>query len=207
MSDTEQHWNSIYQAKATEQFSWFQDTPNCSLDMVKRLNLSPNAAIIDVGSGDSLLADHLIADGYEDLTLVDISNVAIKRSKLRLHKFQERITWVTEDILYYSGPKKFALWHDRAAFHFLITKQEKTQYVKQLKQHLLAGAHIILATFAIDGAKKCSGLPIEQYNELKLTETLGPEFQLVSTLSHSHKTPTGAIQRFMYFTLQYISSK
>lgn len=199
--DRKAHWQKVYGGKEPSDLSWFQAEPSLSLELISNCGLSLSDPIIDVGGGASVLIDRLIHRGYSRLTVLDISAAALKNSKRRLGVDSDRVEWIESDITAYEPREQFALWHDRAVFHFLTDPNDRKNYVAALKQALRSGGHLILASFATGGPEKCSGLPIVQYDSRKLMAELGPGFRLVEERAESHVTPAQRIQAFAYFRL------
>lgn len=200
----EQHWQSIYHQKEPIQVSWYQPYPSMSMEMIRSTKASPNASIIDVGGGSSLFVDALLYSEYKDVSVLDISSAALEHSKQRLGSRASQVQWLTSDVLQFEPPKIYDVWHDRAVFHFLIHPEDSERYIQLLKKALRSQGHFILATFATDGPNKCSGFPVEQYDEDKIQRVLGPDFQWMQTKQESHVTPSGVEQKFIYFHFQYI---
>ena len=191
------HWENIYTTKQPNEVSWTQDVPSTSLDFIRKFQPNKYASIIDVGGGDSKLVDFLLADGYTDITVLDISQAAISRAKNRLGDKADKVTWIVNDILDFIPSKKYDLWHDRAAFHFLTDSLAVDRYTDTVTKAV--NGMVIIGTFSTDGPLKCSGLPIKQYSE----ETLGKQFSAVgfeklSCRQVNHTTPSGAIQNFIF---------
>lgn len=199
--DRKAHWQKIYAEKTPSDLSWFQAEPTISLELIKNCDLGFSDPIIDVGGGASVLVDHLIRRGYTRLAVLDISAAALAASRRRLGVDAERVEWIEADVTAYEPREQFALWHDRAVFHFLTDSNDRRSYVATLKKALRPGGHLIVASFAIGGPEKCSGLPIVQYDSHKLLSVLGREFRLVEERAESHVTPAQRIQEFAYFHL------
>jgi SAM-dependent methyltransferase len=199
------HWESIYTTKRPASLSWFQPHPKRSLDLIERTGLPMNAKIMDVGGGDSLLVDELVARGYNDITVLDLSRAAIERARHRVGEAAAgRVTWLEGDILEADLPREeFDIWHDRAVFHFLITGTERESYIQRVRSSVRPGGHVIVATFAEDGPTRCSGLPVERYSATELHDTFGSDFQLVGSEREIHHTPTGVEQSFTYCWCRY----
>lgn len=193
--DFKNHWENVYQNKTTQQVSWTQTIPKTSLDLIAQFDLNKSSRIIDVGGGDSNLVDFLIDEGYEDISVLDISSKAIDRAKNRLGDKGQKIHWIVSNILDFKPKKKFDVWHDRAAFHFLTTKKDIEQYVKTVSQF---ANHIVLGTFSKNGPLKCSGLPISQYDSEDLKALLESDFELVSSHYEDHTTPFHTQQNFLF---------
>lgn len=199
------HWENIYNTKPLEEASWYQPTPETSLRILQELNISTDARIIDVGGGDSLLADHLLDLGFKNLTILDISAKSIERAKARLGERAKRINWIVSDILDFKPSQKFDFWHDRAAFHFLTEKKEIDQYISIVSKAMIEDGKTIIATFSEEGPKKCSGIEIKQYTIAGLKETFSPYFKSILSVTHDHKTPTQNVQNFIFCAFQKIN--
>lgn len=197
-----QHWEQIYTNRTPLDVSWFQQQPAISLSLINSLKLSKEAAIIDVGGGASLLVDHLLAEGYHNLAVLDISAQALTHSQSRLGKQAENVEWFVEDITKFSPSRKFDLWHDRAVFHFLTDETDRQHYVANLKKAMVTNGHVVIATFAMGGPTKCSNLDIMQYDEAKIGAELGKDFILRSVHHELHVTPANKEQAFIYFHFQ-----
>ena len=199
--DRKAHWQKVYQKKSPSEVSWYQAEPTISLELIDHCDLNATDSIIDIGGGASVLVDHLIGRGYSHLTVLDVSGVALSAARIRLGKSAEQVEWIEADITAYKPQNQFALWHDRAVFHFLTDSEDRKRYVNALKGALMPNGHLIIASFAIGGPEKCSGLPIVQYDSSKLLGELGPEFQLVEQRRETHVTPAKRTQEFAYFRL------
>ena len=197
--NTEQHWEHIYKTKAPKQVSWYSPHLNASLDLIERACVSRRAAIIDVGGGESTLVDDLLARGYEEITVLDISQTAIDANKERLGRDAECVHWVAADITKVSlSPSSFDVWHDRAVFHFLTSPNAREAYVHQVAQALKPGGHVIIGTFGPEGPVRCSGLDVVRYDATSLHDEFGKRFRLVESLKQLHQTPFGTAQQFLY---------
>lgn len=199
MIDMKQHWEQIYQDKSPLEVSWYQKDPTMSLNLIRHSGTRRDDYIIDVGGGASLLVDRLRDAGYSRLAVLDISARALELAQLRLGKTANRIEWHVADITRFQPGHRYALWHDRAVFHFLTSARDRRNYVDTLKRSLLPAGQIILAAFAIGGPEKCSGLEIVQYDYDKLSRELGDGFRLLEEASETHQTPSGKLQQFSYF--------
>ena len=194
-STLKKHWENVYQNKTPEQVSWTQKFPKTSLDLIAQFDVDSSGKIIDVGGGDSHLVDFLIDEGYENISVLDISSKAIERAKDRLGDKGQNIHWITSNILDFMPETKYDVWHDRAAFHFLTSKKDIESYVKIVSQF---ANHIVLGTFSKNGPLKCSGLPISQYNAEDLQALLKSDFELVSSHYEDHTTPFDTQQNFLF---------
>ena len=203
MTDQKKHWGNVYQTKLPDQVSWFQPHLAKSLKLISESGIDKGANIIDVGGGASTLADDLLAKGFSQVTILDISVQALNQSKKRLGKKAKSITCLEADILKASLPaSSFDLWHDRAVFHFLTKVEDRKAYLEVLKQSLKPNGFVVIATFSLEGPCKCSGLEVSRYSSETLSKELGKEFKLVSSLNECHKTPFGASQNFVYCLFQ-----
>lgn len=200
MNSTERtaHWQAIYDVKSLESCSWYQPVPQTSLDFIAPLNLPLDAPILDVGGGDSLVVDHLLRAGYSDVTVLDISSKAIERAKERLGGNASRVTWVVSDVTDYLPARKYALWHDRAAFHFLTVAEDREAYLQAMRSGTGERSTAIVATFSTNGPIKCSGTVIQQYDDASLAETFAADWSPLSTSVVQHTTPSGEGQEFVF---------
>jgi SAM-dependent methyltransferase len=192
------HWNNVFRTKRENEVSWFEESPDVSLGLIKDCGLEIGAAIIDIGGGASRLVDALVAHGYQDITVLDISEAALSVARNRLGDLAERVNWIVADITAWKPAGTYNLWHDRAAFHFLTEPEERAAYIERLMIALRPGGHIIIGTFALDGPERCSGLPVVRYNAESLGKTLGDAFEHVETRRHAHRTPMGGLQNFQF---------
>ncbi len=201
--ENKRHWENVFDTKASAEVSWYKPHLDISLQLIARSGAAPHDAVIDVGGGDSSLVDDLLQRGYMDITVLDIASSAIARARQRLGDRAERIHWIESDVLTANLPEhRYDLWHDRAAFHFLVDEAARRQYVSQVERALKPGGHIILATFADDGPNRCSGLPAMQYSPEALSREFGEQFQLLESQREAHITPAGKEQRFVYCQLR-----
>ena len=199
MPDRKEHWERVYRDKLPGEVSWYQQEPSLSLQLISRLALAPDAPIIDIGGGASTLVDQLLDRGFTNISVLDVSTNALAHAKSRLELRAKLVNWYEQDVTLFEPPNRFALWHDRAVFHFLTRNADRDRYISILKKALEPGGHFIIMTFAIGGPLKCSGLDIVQYDANKMTELLGPDFELAETGKEVHETPAGGRQSFAYF--------
>ena len=195
MESIKKHWETVYENKEPHQVSWTQSRPHTSLDIISQSKIPKNARIIDVGGGDSRLVDHLLMEGFTNITVLDISGKALEKARLRLGILAKEVTWIESDILDFKPTQTYDLWHDRAAFHFLTKKEHIQKYM-----NLCAGfavEHVVLGTFSTEGPLKCSGLEISQYNSRTLCEVM-VEFDQISSKTENHTTPFDTIQNFLF---------
>jgi trans-aconitate methyltransferase len=196
------HWDSVYGRKTASDVSWYQERPQKSLEFIQETGVEPSDALIDAGGGASTLVDYLLAHGYRDLTVLDISANALQQAKNRLASRAAEVDWRVADVTRFDPDCEYRLWHDRAVLHFLVEESDRARYVAVLKKALAPGGYAILATFGPDGPQKCSGLPVRRYDTSKMCELLGPEFELLRSELDLHKTPGGAAQQFLYTVWQ-----
>ncbi len=196
MSDTKQHWEQVFSTKLPEEVSWTQAVPLTSLALIHLTGVSKSAPIIDVGGGDSKLVDNLLAEGYTDITVLDISVEALKRAKARLGNDAANVQWIESDIKDFKPTRKYAVWHDRAAFHFLTETADIEQYAETLGE--FASPHLIIATFSETGPEKCSALPVTRYAEQDMVNVFGKHFNLIDSFTENHITPFNTLQNFRF---------
>jgi cyclopropane fatty-acyl-phospholipid synthase-like methyltransferase len=192
------HWQEVYKQKGEYQVSWFQDRPAISLQLIEATGVKPSSAIIDIGGGASRLVDALIEKRYRNVTVLDLSESAVSIAKVRLGDAAAMASWIIADVTEWEPQRRYDLWHDRAAFHFLTEASDRAAYTDRLRSALLPGGQAIIGTFASDGPERCSGLPVVRYDAAQLSTTLGSSFVLLDMRSDDHKTPWGAIQHFQF---------
>ena len=196
--DRKAHWQSVFTTKGEQDVSWFEALPAVSLQMMESAGLGPDTCVLDVGGGDSRLVDVLAARGLDCLAVLDVSGAALHRAQERLGDVAGAFTWIESDVTAPWSLKPMDIWHDRAVFHFLATDDERASYRQHLRQTVKPGGAVIIATFALDGPDRCSGLPVARYSAETLATELGSEFRLIEAVRHEHQTPWGAIQPFVY---------
>ena len=192
------HWNAIYGSKTDEQVSWFEPLPAVSLRLLDAAGLNDESCVIDVGGGNSRLVDYLVQRGLDCVAVLDISGRAIESAKQRIGEPASALTWIEADIAGEWSLKPMDIWHDRAVFHFLTAAEARTRYRERLISTLKPGGVAIVATFALDGPERCSGLPIVRYSPESLAKELGRELDLVESVHSPHQTPWGTTQWFQY---------
>ena len=198
---TRDHWQKVYTTRAPTEVGWYQPRPERSLDLIAANAPDRATPVIDVGGGVSTLAEHLIDAGYGDVTVLDISEAAIARSKTHIGD-RKGAHFIIADVTTWTPERRWGVWHDRAAFHFLADAAGRDAYVAALHAATEPGAIAIIATFALDGPEKCSGLPVQRYGPETLAARIGPGFALVSATGEDHRTPSGAVQRFAWSVLR-----
>jgi SAM-dependent methyltransferase len=193
------HWEGVYRKKEPDEVSWYQPHLDRSLGFLDGAGLPADAAILDVGGGDSTLVDDLLRRGFTRVTVLDLSEAAIERAKQRLGAAAERVTWIVGDITEVELPvHAYDFWHDRAVFHFLTDEEARRRYVAQVRHALKPSGHIVVATFGPEGPEKCSGLPVVRYSAEGIHDQFGDEFRKVGSDREVHRTPWGTEQEFVY---------
>ena len=197
MAEVPNRWEGVYRSKEETGTSWFENRPQVSLDLIAATGASREAAIVDVGAGTSRLVDCLLERGFRRITVLDLSETALAKTRSRLPD-DRPVEWVASNVLDWQPSERLDVWHDRAAFHFLTEPADQVAYMRVMNEALLPGGHAIIGTFAPDGPEKCSGLPVARYGAALLSERLGAGYQLLRSLIHDHRTPWGSLQRFHF---------
>jgi hypothetical protein len=192
------HWDDVYGARSDTAVSWYDPGAAESLALFDALGITSAAAVVDVGAGASRLVDALLDRGFDDLTVLDISEQALTVARDRLGTKADDVEWLVSDLLAWRPEREYDVWHDRAVLHFLVDPDERSRYRVTLEAAIVVGGHVIVGAFAPDGPEQCSGLPVVRYDDRGLGETLGPDFELVHTRRHEHRTPSGAVQPFTW---------
>ncbi len=193
------HWEHIYQTKPATQVSWFQAHPLLSLQYIQQAGVDKTAQIIDIGGGASTLVDHLLDNGFQHVTVLDISVTALQVAQQRLGARADSVTWLEADITQVTLPNfEYDVWHDRAVFHFLTEPEDRRRYVDGVQKSVKPGGHVIVATFALDGPQQCSGLEVTCYDRESLHNEFGADFELLESTREEHHTPFGTDQKFIY---------
>ena len=195
--DRADRWDAAYEQRGVDGVSWYQSVPAVSLKLIEQLGVPPEAAVIDVGGGASLLADNLVRRGFSDVTVLDISGSALDASRQRTSTGAS-ITFMQADLLAWRPSRRYDLWHDRAVYHFLVVDEDREAYARTLRQAIVPDGLVILATFAPDGPSTCSGLPVRRYSADGLAEIFGGAFDVVESLREEHVTPRGSRQPFTW---------
>jgi 2-polyprenyl-3-methyl-5-hydroxy-6-metoxy-1,4-benzoquinol methylase len=197
--DVRTHWDKIYRTKAPDQVSWYRPHLEISAALVKRAAGDRTSSIIDVGGGESTLVDDLLEQGFQNITVLDVSEAAIDVNKARLGGRARGVHWVVADITEVElEPGAYDVWHDRAVFHFLTAQEQRTAYVQQVSQSVKPGGYVIVSTFGPEGPTKCSGLDVVRYDADSLHNEFGARFRLVESSKEVHQTPFGTTQQFLY---------
>ena len=192
----QKYWDTIYETKNPGQVSWTQEIPKTSLDFIHSFGLTKAAKIIDIGGGDSKLAGYLLDEGFENITVLDISAKALEKAKQRLGEKANKINWIVSDITEFEPDKTFDVWHDRATFHFLTTSAQVAKYMDTARKSV--NGFLTIGTFSKNGPEKCTGLPIKQYSEETLTTELQNGFDKLRCITEGHITPFGTTQDFLF---------
>lgn len=203
-SDRKSHWEATYKDKSPLQVSWYQVEPTLSLQLIQASGVQMADPIIDVGGGASTLVDHLLQRGYQNLSVLDIAETALAHAKTRLGERAQAVKWIVSDITQFKATTHYAVWHDRAVFHFLTDSADRQRYVENLQSAMQPGGHVIIAAFALDGPVQCSGLDIVRYDAAAIRKELGDHFRLLEELPESHLTPAGKTQQFNYYHFRYL---
>jgi cyclopropane fatty-acyl-phospholipid synthase-like methyltransferase len=186
--------------------SWTQPVPTTSLDFLASFGLSKEARIIDIGGGDSHLVDFLLAQGYRNLTVLDLSAAALARAQARLGEQAHRVQWVVGDVLAFRpAPGAYDVWHDRATFHFFTTADDIAAYLAVAEQAVPAAGYLTVGTFSTAGPTACSGLPVKQYDEPTLAQQLRRGFAKIRCLTEDHVTPFYTRQNFLFCSFRRVA--
>lgn len=195
-----EHWEKVYETKSPDQVSWTQEVPKTSLDLIISFGFSKDAKIIDIGGGDSKLVDYLLKEGYENITVLDISAKALEKAKIRLGNKAEKVNWIVADITEFEPATTYDIWHDRASFHFLTTPEQISKYVALARKSVTG--YMAIGTFSENGPTKCSGLEIRQYSPESLSEEFKRGFEKLHCTTENHITPFATTQNFLFCTFK-----
>lgn len=196
--DPKDHWQTLYGKRHFSEVSWYQSLPEPSLELIRETGVPKTAPILDVGGGASTLVDHLLAEGFSDLTVLDLAPLALAAARARLGAAAERVKWIAADITEFRPSRRYALWHDRAVLHFLRDPVQRQRYLDVLQAALAPAGHVIIATFGPEGPTRCSGLEVQRYSAEQLGALLGSGYHLVRGALEDHVTPGGRRQQFLY---------
>ena len=205
MPERREHWDHVYRTKTETEVSWYQSHSAQSLALIRSEASDLSCSIIDVGGGASHLVDDLLSQGYSDLTVLDISEAALNRSRERLAPLADKVAWIAADITQWKPQRTWDVWHDRAVFHFLTERHDQDAYIAALTAATRAGSIAVISTFALNGPERCSGLPVQRYDAAGLAARINDGFQLISETTEAHRTPGGAIQNFVYAVLKRVA--
>jgi ubiquinone/menaquinone biosynthesis C-methylase UbiE len=204
--DRKNHWENIYKTKELKDLSWYQPSPDTSLDFLKQLNIPKSAKIIDIGGGDCYFVDNLLDLGFQEITVLDISESALEKAKQRLGERAAKVKWIVSDATAFKPTVKYDFWHDRATFHFLTSEQEIESYINTASQNITTDGILLIGTFSEKGPEKCSGIGIKQYSEISMTEKLKKYFKKIRCLTVDHQTPFNTIQNFIFCSFRKLQS-
>jgi SAM-dependent methyltransferase len=197
-----EHWNKVYSKSEINKLGWYEETPQPSLDLIEKCNLNNEEAILDIGSGATTLISKLIEAGYKNITGTDISEVALNKAKLQLKVEEYKlVNWIVDDVTnpqYLLDLGTVKLWHDRTVLHFLVEKNQREGYLSTLKQLVMVGGYVIIAVFSLEGAKKCSGLDVVNYDHNMISQFLGNDFDLMEYLPYIYIQPSGGERPYVY---------
>lgn len=197
--DARAHWDKVYATKAPEAVSWYRAHLDTSIALIERAAGRPAASLIDVGGGESTLVDDLLARGFQNLAVLDVSQTAIEVTKKRLGAAAEQVRWLVGDITEIDlEPNSYDVWHDRAVFHFLTAPEKRLAYVRNVARSVRRSGYVIVGAFGPEGPQKCSGLDVMRYDAESLHRQFGSRFRLMESFTELHKTPFGASQQFLY---------
>ena len=205
MKSRKEHWENVYASKQPNDVSWTEEIPKTSLDFIHSFNLPKSASIIDIGGGDGKLVDYLISEGFENITVLDISENAIEKAKNRLGEMASSVTWIVSDILEFSPATSYDCWHDRATFHFLTDATEVDSYLETARKAV--NQFMVIGTFSDEGPKKCSLLDVHQYTEEQLQEQLMDGFKKIKCIKENHITPFSSVQNFLFCSFRKMKIK
>lgn len=200
------HWERIYQLKKLTEVSWYQAVPKTSLSFLNWLNIPKTAKVIDVGGGDSFFVDNLLDLGYQNITVLDISETAIKRAQKRLGERSKQVQWIVSDIINFEPTEIYDFWHDRAAFHFLTSEDDIKTYVSTAQQCIAKAGHLVIGTFSKSGPLKCSGIEIMQYSEDSMEQQFAPFFEKLDCQTIDHTTPFNTTQNFLFCSFKKLGN-
>lgn len=199
LMNTQLHWEKVYRTKAPYEVSWFRPHLETSTSFIERSTQDHSARIVDVGGGESTLADDLLERGYKNLTILDISDTAIQVTKTRLAERADCVEWLVGDVTTIDLPADtYDVWHDRAVFHFLTSAADRAAYVERVRRSVRRGGHVVIGTFGPEGPAKCSGLDVKRYDADSLHGEFGRCFRLIDSTKELHQTPFGTTQQFLY---------
>jgi SAM-dependent methyltransferase len=195
------HWENVYTTKADDSVSWFEQSPAFSLELIAATGIK-SAFVIDIGGGASRLVDTLVAQGHNQVAVLDLSAHALNIAKSRMGNEAETVEWIVGDVTSWTPADQYDIWHDRAAFHFLNAPKDQAAYAKTLHAALKTGGFAIIGTFALDGPEKCSGLPVTRHDSASIARVLGSNFPLIDERRYDHVTPGGDVQKFQFSTFR-----
>ncbi len=194
--DAKEHWENVWTRKNSNEFSWYQENPKTSIELILSTNPSKDAKIIDVGGGDSKIVDNLLDLGFTNVTVLDISTKALERAKARFGERAKMVKLIECDIMEFKTNDRYDIWHDRALLHFLTSEEDSKKYVELTRQHIMQGGHLIISTFSTKGPMMCSGLDTRRYSEESMKKLFAYGFEHIKSFEEEHMTPFGKCQIF-----------
>ena len=200
--DSQNHWNLAYQKNPLTTLGWYEEKSLPSIDLIKQCNLSEDALIFNAGAGATTLISDLLKLGFTNIVVNDISSVALTelRNNISIPK-STIVNFILDDLTNPSSLlelKNVDLWHDRAVLHFFTNQNQQNAYFNLLKKVVKPNGFVILAEFNLEGAKKCSGLDVINYNEAMLQERLGNGFNLLKSFNYTYVQPSGNTREYVY---------
>ena len=205
METTRNHWEDIYSRKKSNEVSWTQEIPKTSLEFLHSFGLAKNSPIIDIGGGESRLVDFLLDAGFTDITVLDISEQALQRTKDRLKERANLVTWIVSDVTEFTPDRKYHVWHDRATFHFLTSAEQISKYIGLASGYIDGDGFMTIGTFSENGPTQCSGLIIKQYSEQELCSALENSFEKIRCITEDHLTPFHTVQNFLFCSFRKVA--
>ncbi len=200
--DYKEHWNKVYSKSEISTLGWHEESPKPSFDMIQKCDLKKDAFILDVGSGATTLVEKLLRECYNNVVATDISKVALTIAQKNLKKEEAKLVkWIVDDITdpkYLTEIGNIDLWHDRTVLHFLTEEKQREGYLKTLNQLIKIGGYVIIAVFSLEGAKKCSGLDVVNYDHKMIAQFLGSEFELIEHFPYLYIQPSGGERPYTY---------
>lgn len=203
--DSKSHWDKVYTNADVEKLGWYEENPQPSIDLIEKCNLAKEAQILNVGAGATILVDYLLQQNYSDIIATDISEAALNKLKSRIGYSKNKLKWIQDDLTNPTELKKLEnidLWHDRAVLHFFQTAQEQKNYFDLIKTVLKPNGYVIIGVFNLQGATKCSGLPVYRYDEKMLQLKLGSDFQKIEAFNYTYTMPSGSTREYIYTLFQ-----
>ncbi len=201
-----EHWDEIYAALDADELTWYEEIPEPSIKLLSKCNINKDESILDVGAGASTFIDYLIDQGFSNIIAADISEIALNKLKERLGEQKaSSVRWIVDDItqpVHVQNLRDIAVWHDRAVLHFLLEEKQQHTYLSILKKVIKKGGYVIIAAFSLEGAKKCSGLNVKNYDQNMLAGFLGEDFSLLEYFDYTHHMPSGEPRPYIYTLFQ-----
>ena len=198
MNKKKEHWEDVYGKKDDHQVSWYQDVPETSIRLINELQLSRDSSIIDIGGGNSNFTIELQKMGYKNLCVLDISGLALMRTKEKMGDAANAVNWIESDVLDLDEFNQYDVIHDRAAFHFITNEDDIKKYVDIVSGAIIKGGHLVISTFAITGPEKCSNLQVSQYSSSGLAQVFNENFKLIRVVNEVHTSPYNTKQDFIF---------